>query len=152
MKAILLLGLIALPAGAAPLQWRPFAQAPVVLRQQAVRTVSNPQAARFARVQVPRQKTPLYLVDANSLADCGSGGCSLDGYIPSGKEYTKVFEVLLLSRTPPPATPNNFVTVTTQLKHGLPCLRFPIVSQPGDALWCFTGERYTFQEVLGGIQ
>jgi len=131
-----------------PLHWQGLAQAPPQLIQFFANdrtAIIAPKVEKARFIKVSLNNGVLYLVDTNNIDNCGSAGCQLLGYLQVGNSYRNVLGVLTDTRQPPPALPNNFVSITKTIKHGLPCLNFP--GKP-ITQWCFNGKEYNFVRTL----
>lgn len=127
------------------LEWKVLSTAPSVIVKAAASQV-NLKVARVARVSSGRTGT-LYLVDPNSINECGSAGCLVLGFLQERQAVREVLGVYVPGRFPPPAKANDFVRVMKERHAGLPCL---VISggETQNPMWCFKGEQYAFHRLI----
>lgn len=124
--------------------------------------LGDPNRMKIAKVNLPQQKSALYLIDTRVQYECppigcdpaldplcDRSGCTYLGYIQSGKSYRRVFSERLKSALTPE---KNFLGVSQQLIEGMPCLEFHEQTESAaDQLsvrhYCFNGEKYDFRSV-----
>ncbi|MDX2097464.1 MAG: hypothetical protein SFW36_06770 [Leptolyngbyaceae cyanobacterium bins.59] len=144
-------------------QWQPITQAPKALVQQFQRDIRSDNEApdiagtQFLKVQTKNQTVPLYLIDTSSTlrsqrrpSFCGRAGCLFLGYIQQqGSNPFRQVTSGYLNPFLPPGTEK--VTVTSNIRSGLPCLQFKQMShdrfdsQLTTVTYCFNGNTYMQQ-------
>jgi|GEM_PF-2927647 len=147
----LLMIAIAPSSMATTLSWDSISKGPKELGAAVQRKGPTP-TARYTRIMQPQQAMPLYLIDLNSPDECGAGGCSVEAYVPSGKNYRVVLEILTDGRLPPPKISNDFVSIADVSREGMPCLDFKSGSGGDTARWCFNGKKYSFSQRIPANQ
>jgi hypothetical protein len=111
----------------------------------------DPGQMQMWKVQVARQRQPLYLVDSRVEGIemqplCGAVGCAFFGYIPHDAGFQRVLATYLNPHVPPGQI---LIEPTSTIENGLPQL---IVNQlGGDDLQKFTltfnGQAYDIQHI-----
>lgn len=145
---------VATGARAESLVWKSLEEGPSALvdAYQNDKSISvgkpNPKIAKFVEVIKKGQKAPVYLVDPNTEDLCGSAGCSVAAYTLKKNRYVRILDVLVEGRTPPPGDPGEFITVSTEMRNGFPCLDLVgLSSKSAKARWCYNGKKYDFSRV-----
>lgn len=122
--------------------------------------LGDPNRMQVIKIQLPKQVSPLYLINSRVQYQCppigcdpsldplcGSAGCAYFGYVQSKKSYHRVFAQYLKSSLPPGV---NFLRVSNQLVKGFPCLEFRempklTTNKIRVSQYCFNGQQYSLE-------
>lgn len=123
--------------------------------------LGDPNRMKVLEIQVPNQKSPLYLIDSRVQYECPpigcdptldplckSSGCAYLGYIHENKAYRRIFAQYFESSLTPDV---DFLRVSKQLNQGLPCLEFRELPKPKTgrvqvSQYCFDEQQYLLEQ------
>jgi hypothetical protein len=111
----------------------------------------DPGQMQMWKVQVARQRQPLYLVDSRIEGIemqplCGAIGCAFFGYISQGSGFQRVLATYLNPHVPPG---RSLIEPTTTMEHGLPRLVVNQLGAEGFQQYTlgFNGQVYEIQQI-----
>ncbi len=140
-------------------QWTYLSQAnlPSLQKQLQQKYTNNAipiDVGRMRVLAIEQNNKSLYLIDTRVSLEpnrrqlnptCGAAGCSIMGYLQTGKSYQEVLSIYL-DPVPPPG--KSLIEPTATLQNGLPCLNFnqrKIKTRQTEVVqWCYDGQRYQF--------
>lgn len=111
----------------------------------------DPGQMQMWKVQIARQRQPLYLVDSRVEGSetqplCGAIGCAFFAYIPQDTGFQRVLATYLSPHVPPG---RSLIELTTTVEHGLPRLVVNQLGAEGFQQYTlgFNGQIYEIQHI-----